>query len=498
MSQSLKLLGATLTSNNTTSVADFSNFAKVKVAASNADDAAARNDYVNQKITDLGNSVLKLSSSIQSISATGEITADSSYLMVGLTSDSNNTLSNITAVNTLENGTVIILQAIDPSSTIIVSNNINIRLNNGVTCSLTGYNNLQLVYSTVSNSWHELSRTSIAAPTRPNLSLQPFSKLINDSPFSLTSLVSTNGTGNLSFSSSNTDVATISDGDTVTIVGSGNTNITVTIAASNDGVYTTATTTAILTVLQSTLLVLDSNGVTIKTIPPLSELLITSFPLFIYENPRGNIDGSKEWFAIVNDSSKSMITSYASGFSTGIDYFRRTPESPPVIFNNIVTTFMKDMSNMFNDAQEFNHDIGSWDTSNVTNMSYMFYNAQAFNNNESVTIGNWDTSKVTNMSYMFCLTLVFNQNIGSWDTSKVDNMNGMFANAMVFNNKESATIGNWDTSKVTNMRDMFYNATNFYQNISTWVVNLVSPKPPLDFSTDSALNNNTLYWPPGF
>ena len=52
----------------------------------------------------------------------------------------------------------------------------------------------------------------------------------------------------------------------------------------------------------------------------------------------------------------------------------------------------------------------------------MFDNARQFNGN----IGNWNTSAVTNMSSVFRNAKVFNQNIGNWDTSAVTNMNSMF------------------------------------------------------------------------
>ena len=401
MSQSLNLLGATLTSNNTTSVADFSNFAKVKVAVSNADDAAARNDYVNNKITDLGNSVLKLSSSTETISSLGAITANKSYISVMMDVNSSNILSNINAVNTLENGTTIILQANNPSSTITVNSNNNIRLNNGVACSLTGYNTLQLIYSSVSNSWLELNRTIIAAPPTPItpiLSLSNISKTINDLSFSPFPFVTTNSTGVLSYSlSGSSSVATIS-GEIITITGVGIVIITVSLAASDDGLYSAANASSTLNVTNSTLLVLDGNGVTIKTIPTLSEFSLPTVPYFTYENPRGT---GSEWFAIVRNTSKEMITSYANGYSDGINYFKPSPQLPPVIFNNIVTTFMTDMSFMFTGITTFNANIGSWDTSNVTNMQSMFDGAFSFTNGGNDSISQWDTTNVTNMQNIF-------------------------------------------------------------------------------------------------
>jgi surface protein len=410
MSTSLKLLGATLTSNSTTSLADFSNFAKVKIAASNADDAAARNDYVNQKITVLSdrvdNGFLKLDSSTQTISG-GAITVNKSYEKL-IVSGSNNILSNINAGNTLQDGMIVVLQASDPSSSITVNHSRSIRLKDKSNCILTGYNTLQLLYSSVSNSWIELNRTVIAAPTAPTLSLADIIKKAQSLSFPLTSLVTKTGTGVLSFSlSNNTGVATIA-GDTVSIVGAGTATINVSIAASDDGLYAQGTTSATLTVET---LALDANNVTIKS--TLSSL--SSSPTFIQANLRGTL----EWFAVVNDSSKTYITNYAKGIATdGSSKFIPTGQTstlPPVPFNNIVTTFMTDMSNMFYSAYTFNTDISSWDTSRVTDMFGMFYYALEFNKN----IGSWNTSNVTNMQAMFYAAVLFNQNISSWNVTKV-------------------------------------------------------------------------------
>ena len=111
-------------------------------------------------------------------------------------------------------------------------------------------------------------------------------------------------------------------------------------------------------------------------------------------------------------------------------------------------------------------DIGSWDVSNVTNMSGMFKLATSFNQ----SIGDWDVSNVTDMRYMFLVTTSFNQPIGDWDVSNVTDMDGMFEGAASFNQP----IGNWDVSNVTNMSAMFAGAASFNQPIGDWDVSNVT------------------------
>ncbi|RYU95910.1 BspA family leucine-rich repeat surface protein [Emticicia agri] len=146
-----------------------------------------------------------------------------------------------------------------------------------------------------------------------------------------------------------------------------------------------------------------------------------------------------------------------------------------------------DMSFMFANCVNLNGpaNIGSWNTSTVTNMSFMFYRTFAFNQN----IGSWNTSTVTNMAYMLQSAFAFNQNIGAWNTSGVTNMTNMFYNASAFNQN----IGAWNTSAVTNMANMFNGASAFNHDIGAWNTSAVTNMANM-FNGASAFNQNIGAW----
>ena len=242
----------------------------------------------------------------------------------------------------------------------------------------------------------------------------------------------------------------------------------------------TPNTTPSPTPTQSSGLVLDGN-----TIKYTSSGSLSTSPTFIYANPRGT---GSEWFAVVNDSSKSAINTAATTGTNNPTAFTYTPSGQSAVnipFNNVVTTRMTDMSSMFYGATTFNQAIASWDTSNVTLMTNMFYGATAFNRDISA----WKTNMVNGMAQMFSGASAFNQAIGSWNTTAVGTMSNMFLNASAFNSQ----INFWNTSAVTNMSAMFSGASSFNQAISLWNTSKVSTMDSMFYGA-TAFNQDISSW----
>ncbi|MFN5351892.1 MAG: BspA family leucine-rich repeat surface protein, partial [Alphaproteobacteria bacterium] len=171
------------------------------------------------------------------------------------------------------------------------------------------------------------------------------------------------------------------------------------------------------------------------------------------------------------DTSKvTDMSSMFSSFNTGISTFNNG--NAPGVSGNLLnwnTSQVTDMSGMFHNASAFNQDI-----SRKTGTDNKFDNVTDCNplsappNNDY-----WNTGCVTTMSWMFRGATNFNQNIGSWDTSKVTDMSSMFysiSSISTFNNGNapgvSGNLLNWNTSQVTTMQDMFRGAIAFNQDIS--------------------------------
>jgi surface protein len=117
---------------------------------------------------------------------------------------------------------------------------------------------------------------------------------------------------------------------------------------------------------------------------------------------------------------------------------------------------------MFYGASSFSKDIGSWNVSNVNDMSYMFYGASSFNED----IGTWhvsNVSNVTNMAYMFYQASAFNQDISRWNVSNVYDMDYMFYEASAFNQDISC----WNIFNVEKKSHIFVGASNFDEELNS-------------------------------
>lgn len=144
-----------------------------------------------------------------------------------------------------------------------------------------------------------------------------------------------------------------------------------------------------------------------------------------------------------------------------------------------------DMQSLFNGAGSFNTPLDFWDVSSVINMNSMFEEAKAFNQD----LNTWDVSSVTDMSALFDRAEAFNGDISEWDVSSVTDMQFMFRDAKAFKGE----IGNWDVSAVKTMSNMFNGALVFNSDIGGWDVSSVE-RMAVMFANTGLFNADIGHW----
>jgi surface protein len=165
------------------------------------------------------------------------------------------------------------------------------------------------------------------------------------------------------------------------------------------------------------------------------------------------------------------------------------------------TSLISNMSSMFNGNSAFTNagqsgvllGIDAWDTSAVEDMGFMFSNYRA---GSGFYVGSWVTSNVTDMERMFGSTTYYFSNWGTWNNGSIDNWNvsNVTTMAQMFNDVSAFNqpLNNWRPSSCTNFTQMFAGAYNtdmtFDQNIGAWTFLSTSKST----GTNSSVTTNAL------
>ena len=117
--------------------------------------------------------------------------------------------------------------------------------------------------------------------------------------------------------------------------------------------------------------------------------------------------------------------------------------------NDINTSAITNMFNLFYNLDPHNIHIEKWDVSNVKYMRSMFFYCHNFN----CDLSQWDVSNVKSMRFMFAGCKNFNSDLTEWNVHKVEDMACMFERS-----EFNQDISKWDVSGVTTMNRMFYHS----------------------------------------
>jgi surface protein len=126
-------------------------------------------------------------------------------------------------------------------------------------------------------------------------------------------------------------------------------------------------------------------------------------------------------------------------------------DGQPIPFERVVTTEMRSFQALFFYNSEFNKDVTTWDSSNVTTLENAFQvnidSGGLFNQN----IRYWNTSNVTNMNNFLRNQGNFNQDISNWNVDNVTTFDS-FADHLAYNKKPPRTRADPNLNNFQNIR----------------------------------------------
>ena len=334
-------------------------------------------------------------------------------------------------------------------------------------------------------------------PTYPTLTLSATNGTI-DYPTTKIITYTYNGDGNISASSSDTSIATVSVNQAnkqilIQPQQVNNATAIITVTSSATDRYEAATATYNATVMNNLVATGTSNSVTWK--------ITTDGLLRIY--PTNGVSGKfaadafggspwapwgsyyKKYTSIkvekgvgfLGTSAKEMFcpaywltscdisgldTTGVQDFSHMLDHVKC--KGPIVGLENLNTSSATTMEDMFYDSHMYmDHDLdlSKWNVSNVTNMKGMFSGGfKVYNPSTDKDIGlnlsGWNVKKVTDMSHMFsCAYITSLKGLKTWNTQNVTTMQYMFAATASANDDLIKDIADWNTQNVTTMQGIF-------------------------------------------
>lgn len=143
------------------------------------------------------------------------------------------------------------------------------------------------------------------------------------------------------------------------------------------------------------------------------------------------------------------------------------------------------MSRMFQNAVNFNGDLGDWDVSNVTNMEEMFEVETGESSSFNGYLGNWDVSNVKNMRQMFRFASSFDQDLSLWEVGNVTNMTGMFNGSGLSILNYDRLLISWSAQEV--QRDVTLGAFGLFYCEGAQAINILTTDYNWDIQGGSLL-----------